>query len=150
MSWITITADEVKTRLAGAELSAFQTAALATGQTDPLPEITAQVVDEVRGYVAACRSNTLGPAGTIPPRLLSATLAIIRFRLANRLPGGTALVDDLRVKEYEGAVSLLGKVAECDFAVEDPTGDATSGAQTNTPRITPRVRRFDRCSQEGL
>lgn len=149
MSWITITEEDVKTRLAGAELTAFKTAALSPGQSNPLPEIISQVTDEIRGYVAACAHNTLDAAGTVPPRLLAPALNMIRYRLATRLPGMKGLIDELRQKEYNDALAVLKDVAACRFAVEDPDGDATS-TTSPTPDIVVPTRRFDRCSQEGI
>jgi len=141
MSWITITESNVQTKLAGAELTALKSFALASGQTSPLTEIIEQVVDEIRGYVAACARNTLGVAGTIPAKLLSAALAMIRYRLATRLPIKSLLTDD-RVKENEAAIRLLEQVAACKFAIEDPVSGDRSGVsveQVSTPtRIATR------------
>lgn len=138
MSWTTLTADHVKTRLAAAELAALQTVALAVGQTDPLPEIIAAVTDEIRGYIAANSSNQLGAAGAVPPRLESAALAIIRYRLATRLPVKSLLTED-RVKENEAAIRLLERVAAGNFAIEDSAGNEVSGVrieQASTPTRT--------------
>src|SRR4051812_27549529 len=120
MSWITLTVDDVKPKLAAAELSALRSAALASGQGDPVAEILTEVVNEVRGYIAACERNTLGAGVTIPDKLKSATLAIVRYRAATRLPVKSFLTED-RVKENEAAVRLLEQVAGCKFAVEEPT-----------------------------
>lgn len=136
--WTTLTADDVRTRLAAAELAALQTAALASGQTDPLPEIVAAVTDEVRGYIAANHANELGVAGAVPPRLVSAALAIIRYRLATRLPVKSLLTED-RVKENEAAIRLLERVAAGQFAIEDADGNEQSGVhieQASTPTRT--------------
>ena len=135
MSWSTITSTNVKTRLAGAELTALQTSALASGQADPLIEVTANVIDEVRGYIAANPKNTLGAASTVPSKLVSATLAIIRYRLATRLPTKAFLTQD-RVDENNAAIRLLEQVAAGKFAVEDPSSGDTSGVhfeQASTP-----------------
>jgi phage gp36-like protein len=135
MSWSAITATEVKTRLTGAELTALQTVALASGQTDPLVEIIEQVVDEVRGYISANTSNTLGASGTVPSKLISAALAIIRYRLCTRLPVKSLLTED-RVKENEAAIRLLEQVAAGKFAIEDPNSGDRSGVsieQASTP-----------------
>jgi hypothetical protein len=47
MAWISITESDVTSRLAGAEVAALKTAAIASGQTDPVAEIIEQVTDEV-------------------------------------------------------------------------------------------------------
>jgi phage gp36-like protein len=147
MAWTTITTDLVKTRLAGAEVTSLQTAALASGQTDPLPEIVTQVVDEVRGYVAA-GGYTLGAAATIPSKLISATLAITRFRLATRLPRFP--FDDNRRREYEDAIRLLNRVADGKFAVEEPTTTDTETLGAPSPAMTAKTLTMDRTSQDGI
>ena len=143
MSWSALTTANVKTRLTGAELAAMQTAALSAGQTDPLPDIITQVTDEVRGYVAANRKNTLGAAGTLPSKLHGAALAMIRYRLATRLPVKSLLTED-RVKENEAAIRLMEQVAAGKFSIEDPTSGDRSGVsieQASTPtRIATRTK----------
>ena len=71
MAWISIAEADLAERLAAAELVAVQTAA--TGDAgNPVPEVVASVVAEVRGRVAANPRNKLGPAGTIPAELRAA------------------------------------------------------------------------------
>ncbi|MBI3986980.1 MAG: DUF1320 family protein [Lentisphaerae bacterium] len=149
MSWSALTETEVTTRLTGAEVTALKSAALAAGQTDPLPEIVQQAVDEVRGYIAACRTNTLGAAGTIPSRLISAALALIRYRLATRLPVKALLTED-RVKENEAAIRLLERVASCDFVIEDPVTEDTESNPAPAPNMKEKHRHFKRRDQSGL
>ena len=123
MAWLPITSDEVKTRLSGPEADALQGTALAEGQVDPLPDVIAQVTDEVRGYIASHGLNTLGPAGTLPPQVRAAAIAIIRWRLAGRLAIGNAsglLQTESRRQEYEDAVSLLRDVSKGQLVVEAP------------------------------
>ncbi|MDR1304469.1 MAG: DUF1320 family protein [Verrucomicrobiales bacterium] len=141
MNWITITETAVQTRLTGAELNAFRTAAMAVGQGDPLPEVIAQVTDQVRGYVAACPNNALGATGTIPKRLLASALDIIRYRVATRLPQMAGLIDALREGEYKDALTLLRAVAACNYAIEDPAadGDDTGGGTVEVVNRPPRV-----------
>ena len=122
MSWIILTEDGVLTRLAGAELAALKTAALAAGQVNPLPEIITQVTGEVRGYVAAAKLIRLGPDGTIPDELTGAALNRIRFELATRLPVA-ALLTDARKEANRDAVTLLGRVANGQFLVVPPPSD---------------------------
>ena len=148
MAWISITETDVQTRLAGAELSALKTAALADGQTNPLTEIIEQVVDEIRGYVAACERNTLGEGTTIPQKLLATALAMIRFRLSTRLPGFR--VDENRRSENEQAIRLLERVAACRFANEEPEEEATETVPSPSPSIGTRTRNFEAADQDGI
>lgn len=142
MPWITLTADALRSRLAEPELTALRTIALAPAQPDPVPEVVASVVEEVRGHVAGCARNTLGESGMIPKRLESAALAIARWRLISRLPV-KALATEVRRQEYEDAVDLMKSVASCKFSVDAPDvpqSPPESSAQ-NTPRIRPKPRR---------
>lgn len=148
MAWQSLTTDDVKTRLAGAEVAALQSAALASGQTDPIPDIITAVVDEVRGYIAA-GGITLGAAGTIPSKLVSAALAIVRYRVCTRLPVKSLLTED-RVRENEAAIRLLERVADGKFAVEEPTTADTEAIGAPSPSFAEKTLTFDRDSQEGL
>lgn len=144
MPWIEVTTAMVERRLAGTELEALRTAALGDDQDDPLPGIIAEVVEEIRGYVAACSSNTLSSGATIPQKLQSAALALIRGRMITRLPG-SGLLDEDRRSEIRSAETLLRDVAACRFSVDapdDPVTDEVSrpgGAETvtsTTPKMT--------------
>ena len=149
MAWNIITTDDIKARLAGAELNALQTAALADGQVDPTPEIVAQAIDEVRGYVAA-GGFTLGAEGTIPGKLKGATLNLIRYRLCSRLPVAS-LLTEARIKEYEDALRLLEQVAAKKFMVEEPTVAADEQAGASSPRFNnSKVLVYTPENQEGI
>jgi len=148
MAWQTISTDNVKTRLAGAEVAALQTAALAEGQSDPLPEIVQTVVDEVRGYIAA-GGFSLGAAGTLPSKLVSAALAIVRYRVCTRLPVKSLLTEQ-RVRENDAAVRLLERVADGKFMVEDPVDLDTEASGGASPSFADRDLSYQREDQDGL
>jgi hypothetical protein len=148
MAWTTITVENVKTRLTGAELTALQSSALASGQSDPLPEICVQVVDEVRGYIAA-GGFALETGTTVPSKLLGASLAIIRYRLATRLPV-KSLLDDNRVKENEAAIRLLESVAARRFLIEEPTTASTEAIGGPVPSMSAKTRTYKRTDQDGI
>lgn len=147
MAWVTITEADVQTRLAGAELSSYRSAAKAQGQVDPLPEIISNVVAEVRGHIAACERNTLGDGETIPEKLMHTALALIRYRLITRLP---LTVSEERKEEYRDATELLHRVADCKFAVEEPeTASDDEVIASSSPSFTERTRNFTRADQDG-
>jgi phage gp36-like protein len=133
MAWAALTAAEIKTRLSGPELTALQGAALATGQSDPLPEVIAQVTNLIRGYIAV--RYPLGTAGTLPPELKDAAIAIARWRLIGRLAIGGAggiMPSEQRKQEYDEAIKLVQSIAEGKFAIELPDPiDETPHASTN-------------------
>jgi hypothetical protein len=144
--WISITTNDVKTRLAGAEFSAYTGKALAAGQVDPLPDITAQVVREVRGHVAG-GGNTIGDGLTIPDELLAAAVDMIVFRLTTRL--GISVKED-RKTANDQAKTLMGQVGRGEFKIAGPDNAAVHQAGASSPRISPRTKRFSLEDQEGL
>lgn len=150
MPWQQITEIDVRDRLSGPELAAYKSAALAVGQTDPLPGIIQQSVDEVRGYIAACARNSLEEGAAVPSKLVGATVAIIRYRLISRLPLNSAALLDTRREEYKDALRLMEQVSACKFAVEEPTIKSTEVISAPSPSYSGRSRRFTRDQQEGI
>lgn len=119
MSWAALTTNDVKTRLSGAELSLVQSQVLAQGQSDPMPEIIAQVTGAIRGHIAV--KYALGADGTLPPEIKDAAIAIVRWRLIGRLAAGTqgALSgSEHRKNEHDDAWKTVEKIAEGKFAIE--------------------------------
>jgi phage gp36-like protein len=143
MSWVTLTEAKFLAQLTGAETSALKSAALASGQTEPLTETLANVVQQVRGYVAANSSNRLGDGVTIPQELVSAAVAIARYVALNRLPV-KSLLTDTRISEYRDALTLLRDVAAGKFRIEQPAtissqvigGPAVTLVSSNTRKAT--------------
>lgn len=155
MAWITLTETEIAGRLAAPELTAVTSAAVRLGQTAEqiLAGALKSVTAEVRGYVAACSRNVLGPAGTIPDELEGAALALIRRHLFTRLPKMESLFDDLRQKEAEDALVRLRDTAACRFAIVPPVLPAPAEEQagdTVPPDIEERPLHFSRRDQDGL
>lgn len=147
--WITITEDNIERRFTGGEFTAVREAALSDGQDDPLPEELASAIRRVRGSVAACTRNSVGPDGTIPDELEDALLAILRYKLLTRFPE-IGLISQDRRQEYEDALSLLKDTARCDFAVEQPVNPVAEDTNnTPLPAISSRNRRFTRETQDG-
>lgn len=150
MAWITLTEDDILTRLSGPELTAIKTAALAVDQENPLPDVLLTVTRLVRSKVAACRANTLGDGQTIPDELEAAAIAIARYYLADRLPVRT-LMTEARIKAYDDAMRLLRDAAGCDMVLEQPT-TATDEAVASAPApcITPKTRTYRRADADGI
>jgi hypothetical protein len=146
MPWIPLTEADARTVLSAPELQAYRTQALADGQPDPLPLTIAQVVELVRGYVAACPRNTLGAGDTIPAELLAPTLDLLAVRLTNRVgqePG------ELRRAAAAAAIRLLEQVAACRFDLEAPA-TPEAGSTRSTPTLTADAPQFARQQQEGV
>ncbi|HPA20752.1 MAG TPA: hypothetical protein PLU30_23595 [Verrucomicrobiae bacterium] len=151
MAWTEITEALVLTKLSGPELSSLKTAALADGQANPLTEIIADVVTEVRGYVAGNPKNTLGSGSTIPDELMIATLAIIRLELLTRLPGLKGLITPERVAAADAGREKCRDAARGLMAIEQPaTASEQVIAGPSIELIESRARTATRAKMEGL
>lgn len=152
MSWITLTETNLITKLSGPEIAAMKTAALQSGQTNPLPGIITQIVREVRGYVAGCSANTLGDGETIPDELEGAAINRIRYELATRLPV-PSLLTKAREDANSAAVALFRDTAACRFKIVPPTEAAPAeeqAASVVSPSISQPCRQFSKTKQDGI
>lgn len=152
MAWRAIVEDDILRRLSGAELEALRAAALSDGQADPIAGAISDVTELVRGYVAACASNTLGALATIPERLISAAVDILVVDISARAAGTLMDANGVREKAKAAAISLLEQVAICKFAVDVPTTGTASieATATPSPSIVSRTRTFTRDDEEGI
>lgn len=139
MSWILLTEAHLLEGLTAGELSALKTKQLAEGQADPVVDVLARCASEVQGYVGT--RYAVGLAGTVPDQLLSAALAIARWRLIGRLPIRN-LATDSRRQEYQDAIAQLRDVAAGKFALSVATTPAAdqprpqaNGAWGSAPNI---------------
>jgi phage gp36-like protein len=140
MSWTAITATDLQTRLTGGELTALRTAALSSGQTDPLPDILSRAIDECRGYLAARPGGSMGEAGTLPVQIHGAALDIARYRLCTRLSLGKlgeTFLPEARYNEYKDALALLRDVQAGKCIVEAPDTLTTENIPAS---ITPSIK----------
>jgi hypothetical protein len=99
------------------------------------------VVREVRGYIAANKTNQLGEGTTIPDELLSAATDIIVFRLTTRL---NLTLSEGRRLANDQARALLAAVARGEFAIVPPATAAVDQAGSQTIRLVssrPRIAR---------
>jgi hypothetical protein len=152
MSWTTITEAKFLEQCAGPEVTAIKSAALGTGQSEPLTATIAKVVQEVRGYVAACAQNRLdSDTSKIPAELEADAIAIVRYRALNRL-NVRSLLSESRAQEYRDALDKLKMVAACKFALEQPTDVSTqvipSGSAAEV--VTSTTRQSTRSNLAGL
>lgn len=148
MAWVNISEADLKTRLSGPELAAFRSAALASGQADPIADLIEQNVNKVRGYIAACQRNTLGADGTIPDKLLGTALSLIVLEVMARAAGIVIDSNDVRRMAAKDATRLLENVARCQFAIEQPTTESSETIQNFEPTFSGRDFRFK--EQDGI
>jgi hypothetical protein len=129
------------------ELATYRAAAIASGQVDPVAPTLAQVVDLVRGYVGAYRPNTLGPAGTIPQKLLAPAIDLVAVRITQRV--GVA-PKDVRKAAADQAVRLLEQVASGIFNIEEPDASSTETTSAPQPTICGHPRIFTHRTEQGV
>ena len=147
MAWKAITESDILTRMAGAELEAFRTAALGESQCDPIDDAITQVTDIVRGYCAS--KNTLGPAGTIPDALLGPALDILILNIQSRAGGMIIDPDDQRTDASRRAYDILKQVGTGTFSIDDSTGTGYQSAGGAT-RVTHHTSRVNRDNLKGF
>ena len=135
MSWNAITESDLLTRISGPELDGLRSAALGTGQDDPIDDAIDQVTGYVRGRIAANPTNTLGTAGTIPQSLLGAALDILVIEVSQRAAGTLIDPSNVRRDAANEARRLLADVASGKFSIDETSG---TGSQTGTGVTRPQ------------
>jgi hypothetical protein len=150
MAWITPSETHLRTRLSGPEIQAFKTAALASGQSNPIPDLLEEVVNRIRGDVAACEQNVLGPDGTIPDKLLGACLSIAVIEVMARAAGTVLDPEQARREAARNAERLLERVAACKFAIDVPDVQSDEVIQGNIPTFSGRTPVYTRDDQDGI
>jgi hypothetical protein len=142
MAWREITQADVEGVMSAPELSAYQAAAIATGQ-DPMADAIATITDQARGYIADNPANSLAAGATIPERCLLPALHLIRVEILTRVD---MEVSRDRADAKRDAIRFFERVADGKITVEQPTGEldtepSSAPAMTLTnsrPRIAGR------------
>ena len=149
MAWIAITESDVRTSLLSSELAAIQSPHAASGDTQLVSKKIQEVVDEVRGYIAAWPDNQLEEGAKIPSKLLGAALALIRYRIISSIPSQTLLTESRRT-EKEDAMKLLERVSDGKFRIEDPVITEDETVRRAGPKITAKTRTYRRADADGI
>lgn len=133
MAWRAITDNDIDAVLSSSELASIR--AQATEGNDPIADSIRLVTDTVRGYISAHAANRLGPAGTLPERLIDAALSLFVVRVYSRTAGLLIDLNDTRKAAAESATELLRDVAAGRFAVELPAEGTTSEEDNNASAV---------------
>lgn len=150
MAWITITTADLKDAKVAALVEACQTAALGSGQTDPTPNIIANVIARIRAEIKGCKTNTLETdTATIPPDLKSLASRMIVREMCSRI--GRSLSEDER-EEQRNDLRYLERIANCEIPVAAPAVPIPGETQTaaSSPSIVSKTLYFDRTAQDGI
>jgi len=143
MAWSSITVADLKDAKVSALVEACRTAALGTGQTDPVPNIITNVATRIRAEIAACATNQLdADAAAIPADLKSLACRMIVREAMSRIK--RPLSEDER-EEQRNDLRYLERISKCDVPVaatdnpianEVQKGGAIEQASTPTRRAT--------------
>jgi hypothetical protein len=143
MAWITPTEEHILTRVSGAELEAFRSAALATGQADPVEGTIKIVVDMMRGYIFNCPTvkQEDQEADTLPESAINTFLDIIVPTIQGR-PAGAVIegTNGIRLDARSDAMKWLKAAANCEVAVDGVPPPEKPGAPIPKPLIKKRTR----------
>jgi len=151
MAWISITIDDLKDAKISALVEACRTAALGTGQTDPVPNIIANVTARIRAEISGCAQNVLDVDTTkIPADLKSLASRMIMREAMSRIQ--QSLTEDER-EEQRNDLRYLERIAKCEIPVAAPDTPLTTAevqSPSGAPHMTARTRQFGRTYEDGL
>lgn len=133
MSWVTITSDDIKTRLSGPEVTSVKTYDLASGQSDPHDEAIALSLAEVRGYIP--RSCKDPDTTLIPPELKDTAIIVAIEKLAGRLSGGGCIMTEERIRAHEIAIQRLRDTARGQFHFTSGIAAESAGISADSDDI---------------
>lgn len=143
MAWIIPTEEHILTRVSGAELEAFRSAALALDQPDPVAGTIKIVVDMMRGYIFNCPTvkQSDHEADTLPESAINTFLDIIVPTIQGR-PAGAVIegTNGIRLDARGDAMKWLKSAAACEVAVDGVPPPEKPGAPIPKPRIKKRAR----------
>jgi hypothetical protein len=153
MQWITLTANDVLSTITTTELDKFSKSVVGGAVPDRIVPILADMVSEIRGYIASCEPNSLSAtAATIPPSFKARALAVIRWRLLVTIPGYEP--GDARKLEYEKAEAFFSQVAQCKIRPEAADDAVPTTAPSAHPSgievVSAPPKRTGRTNMNGL
>jgi hypothetical protein len=118
-AWTTIQLSDLNNYLAGAQVTALNTAALASGQTDRFTNLMTDMVNRIRARIESCPRNHLSATPlTVPPELKWVACYLILEAMQTATPG-LKLTDDQRA-QIASAAQQLDRVANGQDVVSTP------------------------------
>lgn len=150
-NWTAITEADLKDAKVAALIDAFSTAALGSGQTNPVPGVIANVVARIRSEIKGCSKNVLdADPAKIPADLKSLACRMIVRECQSRLR--MPLKDDEK-EEWRQDVRYLERIAACEVPVAAPDNPEASPTVQNAapvPSIAAPRRQFSQAGQDGI
>jgi len=149
MPWITLTPDDLNEYLAAGQLKALRTKALASGQTDPLPLMIAEVARTLRNSIASAGWPLEATDGSLPQALKSAAAFLVIELAQTRLPGLSLTTE--QKAQAAAARTTLKEIRARKVGVEMPVNPDYSASGVGTASVVRVVRsRKDNVSANDL
>jgi hypothetical protein len=150
-NWTNITEADLKDAKVAALVDACRTAALGAGQTDPMPNVIAGVIQRIRDEIKGCARNVLDLDPTkIPAGLKALAARMVVREMQSRLR--IQLKPD-ETEEWRQDVRYLERIAKCEVPVAVPDNPETSPTVQSSapaPAMYTPTRKFSEDGQDGL
>jgi hypothetical protein len=151
LPWIALATGDLNDAKAATLISAVASNALASGQTDPVPNLILGVVNELRGAIGFSGKYQVSETeGTIPPNLKDMAVQKIIRDCKKRLEQQYTQDDRDDEATYQ---KRLERIQNGDYPIDqpdDPMLSAPSVALGKVSEVVPPCRRFRRCQLDGL
>lgn len=128
-NWIVLTADDLNDAKVAAQVDAYRTAALASGQTDVAPRAIQTVVDRIRRKIGSHPSNGVdaNPAA-IPRGLRDMAVAMILAEMGNRLSFDLTDYEKSQLATFNADLNRIANGQEKVDAPDNPIAAPVEGA----------------------
>ena len=145
--WVPIgSVEQLQPYLVADQVTALNTSALGSGQSDRFDEVVATIVTRVRNKIASCRSNVLSATpNSVPPEAVWIACWLIIEAIQPGIPGLAFTEDQVRL--LKKAEKDLDAMAACELAVSapedplEPSGVQGSGGVAIVSNVKRKVTR---------
>jgi hypothetical protein len=121
-TWINITDADLKVGKAAALVEAFKTAALGSGQSDPVPSVIANICSRIRAEIqSGGKIRVSATPLTIPPSLKDLAVRMILWACQSRINIKNAFPpSDQDQRDHRSDERYLERIARGEVTVEEP------------------------------
>lgn len=151
LAWTTLAVGDLNDAKAATLISAVQSNALASGQSDPVPALISSIIEELRGAIGfSGKYQVSATVSTIPPNLkdmaVQKIVRVCKGRLEQLLSQGE-MADEVTYQKRINAI-ISG-----EYPIDQPSDPMASPPSTPQGRVSEVqgvTRRFTRCQLDGL
>lgn len=151
LAWITLAVGDLNDAKAAPLISAVQNNALATGQTDPVPNLISSTIEELRAAIGFGGKYLISATvSTIPPNLKDMAVQKIIRVCKRRLEQQSTQDDRDDEANYQ---KRLTQIMQGEYPVDNPldpiaTNPSLPGGRVSEVRAP--IRRFTRCQLDNI